>query len=485
MAPSKRRFTTAATLAAALGLLVSCGSNANRPLAQQPTTARSADGAYIAWVEHIIDDEAHAGGVPLRGADGLQLGDLDNDGNLDIVSVHEESDHVRVAFGSSNPGDWFRLSLAEGFEAGLAEHAALGDLNRDGFLDAVIACEEGHLLYLQNPGGTVRGFRWERVIPEVSRDRGSWVRAFTADLNGDGRLEVVAANKGTSKGYEPNQDLPPTPISWFEVPENPLDGAAWKEHALTSVKVPINAQPVDLDGDGDLDIFGGSRDEFRIFWLENLGGSEISFREHSISIVAAGEFPPGDIKVNGFNLGFHDFNGDGRLDVVVVASNWLVWLEQPADFAQPWKLHPIGTLQPDELAGFAIADINGDGKADVMTGARSAGPRDEDAPEVKVSDALGRLAWFENPGDPAGVWVRYDISRRKRGMYDAFIARDMDGDGDIDFVSTRGNSGKYDGVFWLEQLRSSIALRAFEPGRKPDSEQMPLPPPSGTAGSPH
>ena len=220
----------------------------------------------------------------------------------------------------------------------------------------------------------------------------------------------------------------------------------------------------------------GARDEFRIFWFENLGGNEISFREHPISIVAAGPFPPGDIKVTGFNLAFHDFNGDGRLDVVLAASNWLVWLEQPADFAQPWKLHPIGTLQPDELVGFAIADINGDGNADVMAGSYSAGPRDEDGPEVNVSDALGRLAWFENPGDPAGAWVRYDISRRKRGMYDAFIARDMDGDGDIDFVATRGNSGKYDGVFWLEQIRSSIALPSFEPARKSESQPMPLPP---------
>jgi hypothetical protein len=444
-------------------------------VAQRATTAKSADGAYIAWAEHLIDDEENAGGVPLRGAADLQAGDLDNDGNPDIVSVHENSDHVRVAFGSKDPGDWFRLTLAEGFEAGFAADAALGDLNRDGFLDAVIACEEGHLLYLQNPGGTVRGFRWERIIPEVSRDRGSWIRVFTADFNGDGRPEVVAANAGTSEGYEPNKDHPPTPVSWFEVPENPLHGADWKEHVLARVKVPINAQPVDLDGDGDLDIVAGARDEFRVFWFENLDGDKISFREHSMSIVPAGEFPPGEIKVTGFNLGFHDFNSDGRLDVALAASHWVVWLEQPAESAGPWKLHPIGTLLPDELAGFAIADINGDGHADVMTGSSSRGPSEEDG-DVTLTDPLGRLAWFENPGDPAGAWTRHDILRRKRGMYAAFIARDMDGDGDIDFVATRGNSGKYDGAFWLEQVRSSMALLAFEPARKSESQQMPLPP---------
>ena len=44
-------------------------------------------------------------------------------------------------------------------------------------------------------------------------------------------------------------------------------------------------------------------------------------------------------------------------------------------------------------------------------------------------------------------------------MYDAFIPRDMDGDGDVDFVTTRGNSRSFDGVQWLEQVRT--------PGRVP------------------
>jgi hypothetical protein len=60
-------------------------------------------------------------------------------------------------------------------------------------------------------------------------------------------------------------------------------------------------------------------------------------------------------------------------------------------------------------------------------------------------------------------------------MYDAFIPRDMDGDGNIDFVATRGNSGKYDGVFWLRQIRSSMALLVFEPARQTDSQHMSLP----------
>jgi hypothetical protein len=60
-------------------------------------------------------------------------------------------------------------------------------------------------------------------------------------------------------------------------------------------------------------------------------------------------------------------------------------------------------------------------------------------------------------------------------MFDAFVVRDMDGDGDVDFVTTRGNSTVYDGVFWLEQVRSRTPRPAFARARSADSPEMPLP----------
>ena len=60
-------------------------------------------------------------------------------------------------------------------------------------------------------------------------------------------------------------------------------------------------------------------------------------------------------------------------------------------------------------------------------------------------------------------------------MFDAFIARDMDEDGDVDFVGTRGNSAEYDGVFWLKQLHSEAPAKRFVPAREEESEFMPLP----------
>ncbi len=120
-----------------------------------------------------------------------------------------------------------------------------------------------------------------------------------------------------------------------------------------------------------------------------------------------------------------------------------------------------------------MADINDDGRLDVITGGYSRGPRDTDG-DVAIDGSLGRLSWYENPGD-AGSWTRHDISRRKRGMFDKFVPQDMDGDGDVDFVSTRGNSVPWDGVFWLEQVRTPGPVASFERARAEDSQEMPLP----------
>jgi hypothetical protein len=126
------------------------------------------------------------------------------------------------------------------------------------------------------------------------------------------------------------------------------------------------------------------------------------------------------------------------------------------------------------MTGMEVADIDNDGDMDLMAGSYSRGPRTGDG-DVDKDDALGRLGWFENPGDAKSDWTRHDISRRKRGMFDEFIARDLDNDGDMDFIATRGNSAPYDGVFWLEQVRTNSPVAAFQAARSEESEEMPLP----------
>ena len=59
-------------------------------------------------------------------------------------------------------------------------------------------------------------------------------------------------------------------------------------------------------------------------------------------------------------------------------------------------------------------------------------------------------------------------------MYDAFYILDIDKDGLDDVLATRGNSGEFDGLFWLKQERSIDAQVSFAPAREADSRALAL-----------
>jgi hypothetical protein len=472
-------------------------------VANTPSEAVTADGLYISWLEHLVDDEQVNGGTPIRGGDGLVMGDIDRDGMMDIVSVHEDSNHLRIAFGSQDPDRWVLVTVGQGAEVGAIEDVAIGDINGDGWPDLVAACEEAHLAYFQNPVENVRAGYWPRLVPQVTQGRGSWLRAFIVDLNRDGRMDILGANKGAADIIDPSSGgaVVNRPTSLFVINGDPLDQSAWNEQVLFRKGVPNTALPVDIDNDGDLDVLAAERLTMQMTILEvvDAGAAEgVSVQALPIKIMPGFEAGQNWRALSGaLQAEFADLDGDGRKDLIVNVSedtgagkhpfstSGLGWLRQPDSLDKPWTYYRIGNTLPDVVIGVSMADIDGDGDLDVMTGGYSGlnilaggysgASRDEDDQRVTAASTVGRIAWFENPGDPRQTWRRHDISRRVRGMYDMFIPRDMDGDGDVDFVATRGNSGVFDGVFWLEQVRSATPRVAFTPARAHESRALPLP----------
>lgn len=469
-------MSPARTLGLALVALVAIGCPRDeRGVGDRLAEARAEDGRFISWVEHRIDDSALAG-TRLRGADGLAIGDLDGDGFDDLVAVHEDSDHVRLSFGTGDPNDWRSVTLAEGDLVAEVEDPVLADLDEDGDLDLVVACEDAHLAYFENPSGAQARVAdaWKSVIPTATRGRGSWIRVYAANLDRDPALEVVATNKSipmpSGKG---SMDVPRSPVSIFELDGAPLDPDSWRESPLAEYVVPVNARPVDLDGDGDLDVLAGSRGESRLVVHEN---REDGWVARPIALARPQPIhwlglPKG---LSGFDLAFADLNADGRLDVVVNDTVWsIAWLEQPERLDAPWTAHRIGWALPDSPNALTLVDVDGDGRLDLMSGGYSEDPRETETLDPGLLHRGAGIWWFEQPAEVTEAWTRHDVSRRVRGMYDVFLPRDLDGDGLVDFLGTRGNSGDLDGVFWLQQRRTEAPVPVFRTTWQTDSRQLP------------
>src|SRR5438093_4194837 len=135
-----------------------------------------------------------------------------------------------------------------------------------------------------------------------------------------------------------------------------------------------------------------------------LAAAEFSFRDQEL---------PTRLTV-GYDVRLIDMNGDKRLDIAIVDSDRILWLENPN-----WNEHVIlqGQTKKDNVC-FAPYDIDGDGRLDFAVGA------DWQPTNTKSG---GTIQWITGSNNPAGQWMLHPIMEYPTTHRMNFA--DLDGDG--------------------------------------------------------
>ena len=257
-------------------------------------------GVHLAWSRRPTDSE-------LRG---LSVYDLDADGTLEIVATaasrSRTSTWIYEHDGTLRPG-WPQLDNDSGFAWGVFnDNVAIGDMDNDGLGEIVVPTDMHYIQAYEANGEQVPAHDmygsvgwgavgvWESMNTELrgwgycNGIRSEDYRANFADLpanivdmNGDGKMEVVATGNvyDCDAGYPPsrylgvyifNADRSRFTSNGYDWSQPPVDtGAPLSESYDVIENIAPNPVTVDLDGDGELEILFPSYDgRLHAFWLD-------------------------------------------------------------------------------------------------------------------------------------------------------------------------------------------------------------------------
>ena len=258
------------------------------------------------WQYHLVDDK-------VNGIHGLLRGDVDGDGQFDILANSAQPldpypnslAWLKVPKNPRKAKRWHRYIFADKDAPGLSHYLGIGDVNGDGRPDASSAAKGGPSAV----PGTGEWFAWWEAPKDPTKPWKKHLLAdkqpgatniMPADVNGDGKMDFIAT-RGHGRG-----------VIWFENP-------SWKIHDIhKTLKEAHSLIVIDMDGDGDVDAATCAYGDEICAWFENDGKG--NFKTHIVGT-----------EQQAYDIRAVDMDKDGDLDLLIAGRGTknVVWYESP------------------------------------------------------------------------------------------------------------------------------------------------------------
>jgi hypothetical protein len=251
--------------------------------------------------------------------------DIDGDGDLDIATTTEANGYILIWYenldGLGNFGS--EIGITQGDYQSIKSLIAY-DMDLDGDVD-IIQGKEGNLGLLENTDGQ-GNFDYHNY----GVYSGSVNALSIADIDGDGDMDIIV-----SGSY----------IYWLENIDGFGDFGV-KHDVYVSSFYATTLETLDVDNDGDFDIVAGSYSNDKLYWFENLNGQGIFGEEQLIADV---------VKIEKIVIG--DINGDDKIDIISASyiGNIVQWFENLGILGNEIS----GTIKLDvDLDGCDVEDVS-------------------------------------------------------------------------------------------------------------------------------
>ena len=418
------------------------------------------------WKMHHINDDYLI-------ANSLQPGDVNGDGYDDYAVIDEYLGLQTIIFHPGPNGDvrqpWARVVLGR---TGNPEYSCLGDLDGDGNFDLVVV--EGDDL----EKGYETGVRiWWGPSPDQAHLPEAWINAghipgtdgeqylysIVRDINEDGRPDILVGGRRrlSTEHY--------AGIRWLTAPAtgNQRDLAAWTTHFIDEDALSGHGLVMsDIDEDGHLDVLNGNADwdtpkfSQELAWYRNPGPDQPSQPWQKFPIrPGATEFYPKP------QIALGDFDDDGHEDVVTQSQNFVQLYRKTLDDSGP-KFKRIEVQKPDWVQWISrpikAADLDGDGILELVGALiHHDGLLPIDRASVfamkQVGDPFTREGWSFHPIKWSDGYNSRDLWLGEK--WDHLLFNDVDGDGDLDIIGNveehfqrfpDGSTHNFFSVVWFE-----------------------------------